>query len=213
MRERFLKELNELNFLLYKFCSKVVMQVEDSVTALILDDAKLAEKVKEEEKIVDEMQRDIERRCMLILLKEQPVASDFRRLSCLSKITTDLERIGDHAEDIALLSLDIHSEDIRKLDVLAKMCHIAQDMLTKTIDGFINNDFDEVKKVPEMDDELDRLFEEIKKQLARLLHKDFCQCEDIIILLMIAKYLERIGDHAVNISRGVLYLEGKSKTY
>lgn len=207
MRERYIQKLEQMNLSLYKMCAKVINQINNSVEALFQGNSSLANDVCNQDIIIDEMEKDIENQCLQILLREQPVAKDFRRVSAILKMITDIERIGDHAEDIASLVLTLDDKNVRNIVVIKDMCRIAKDMLDKSVEGYIKEDMELCDRVVEKDDKLDKLFQMAKKELARHLDTDNMSNDDVVSLLMIAKYLERIGDHAVNISEWAKYYE------
>ena len=143
---------------------------------------------------------------MKLLLHQQPVASDLRLISAALKMITDMERIGDQAGDIAELVTFMAGEPyIKKLEHLPQMAAATQRMLTQAIDAFVRRDLALAQQVMEMDDIVDGLFEEMKSELILLLPKDTANASQCIDFLMIAKYYERIGDHAVNIAEWVEY--------
>ena len=148
------------------------------------------------------MERAIESRCLSLILKQTPVAGDLRMVSTALKVVTDLERIGDHASDIAELILRIHGKDVYKmLDHLPVMAAKASDMLHDAIEAFIAQDDSMSDEIIKKDDEIDQLFNQTKTDVAEMLKasSDDDNIDNAIDLLMISKYLERIGDHAVNI--------------
>lgn len=211
MREHYLRELEQLHLQLLMICTKVVNQIEESIVALNTNDKELAAKVVEDDRIVDNMERDIESKCFYILLREQPVAHDFRRVSTALKMITDLERIGDHAADIASLVMLLQDVKAKDIDFIASMCELASKMVKKSVDGYIKEDAKITAKLPPMDEELDLLFIKAKSMLALAMRSNTYNCDDIVSLLMISKYLERIGDHAVNISEWTNYYQTGKK--
>ena len=158
------------------------------------------------DKKVDEKEREIEALCLKLLLRQQPVARDLRFISSALKMITDMERIGDQAADISEIVLFIADQQyIKKLEHIPAMAGATIEMVTKSIDAFVNRDVDLARKVISMDDVVDDLFDQVKAELIALIGKDASNGEQAMDLLMIAKYYERIGDHAVNIAEWVEY--------
>lgn len=204
MRERYQNKLKELNVSLFNMCNIVIEQISNSFVALKNHDLELAKSVIEKDTEVDSMEKEIENDCLHIMLREQPVAIDFRRVSAALKVITDIERIGDHAEDIASLVIDLqgHSYDVRMINDMAS---VAKTMLKSSVEAYIKEDYELCQNVISMDDTLDSMFSSVKKELSTYMIKNNVKMDDILSLFMISKYLERIGDHAVNISEWVMY--------
>ncbi|WP_295214256.1 phosphate signaling complex protein PhoU [Ruminococcus sp.] len=182
---------------------------EDAISAAIQgmleDDEKLAEKVFNIELEIDQYERDIERLCMRLLLMQQPVATDLRVVSSALKMISDLERIGDQAFDIADITKHVTFRDFSSKVHIKEMAKAVIIMVTDSVDSYVNHDVSLAKKVAEEDDKVDALFSKVRSELADLIRTDQDKAEDAMDLLMIAKYLERIGDHAVNVSEWVIY--------
>jgi len=160
------------------------------------------------------MEKKIERDSLLLLLKQQPVAKDLRSISAALKMITDMERIGDQAADIAhiVTILSEKGEYIKKLEHIPMMADMAIDMVAKSVKSYVDLDIELAKEVILKDDQVDDLFELIKKEFIDLIKKDANNGDQAIYFMMIAKYLERIGDHAVNICEWVIfYLTGEHK--
>ena len=143
--------------------------------------------------------------CLKLLLQQQPVASDLRLISAALKMITDMERVGDQASDIAEISKIIIEEGRGINEDMKKMAHEAVKMVTDSVDSFVKRDLDLARKVIAYDDVVDDWFSKMKKEVIDLITKDSYSGEYSIDLLMIAKYLERIGDHATNIAEWVEY--------
>lgn len=205
MRNRFDEQLEQLNVGLIKMGALCEESIACAVKALF--DEKTSEmitKVNDNEEETDHMEHDIEALCMKLLLHQQPVAKDLRCVSSALKMISDMERIGDQAADIAEITLDIaHSPVISRVPI-AEMARNVIVMVTDSIDSFVRKNLSLAQAVVYRDDEVDRLFLEVKQELIRLLGQGDSG-EACIDLLMIAKYLERIGDHAVNIAEWVEY--------
>jgi phosphate transport system protein len=162
---------------------------------------------------VDQKERDIEALCLKLLLQQQPVARDLRQISAALKMITDMERIGDQAADISGIALYLADTPyIKKLEHLPQMASAAIRMVTGSIDAYIKKDLVLAREVMEMDDIIDDLFDVVKRELIELIRQNAGNGEQAIDLLMIAKYFERIGDHAQNIAEWVEYsMTGKHK--
>ncbi len=206
MRSNFDKELDLLNNELIKMGSLVEDRIKSAVEALINRDSNLAKKIIEGDIEVDNMERDIESKCLKLILQQHPVAGDLRLISSILKMITDLERIGDHAQDISEISLLFSSEKyIKELTHIPQMAEATIYMVKKSIDAFVNHDIDLAYQVINFDDKVDHLFDIIKDELILLIREDVNNGEQAINFLMIAKYFERIGDHAENIAEWVLF--------
>lgn len=168
-------------------------------------DRALAGRVPVLEGEIDQMERDIESLCLKLLLRQQPVASDLRQVSAALKMITDLERIGDQANDIADIVSTIEGVPKEMEERLYSMAQAAIHMVTTSIDAYVRQDVDRAKRVVIFDDTVDNAFQEIKKALVEYIAKTPELGEYALDQLMIAKYFERIGDHAVNIARWVMF--------
>ena len=193
-------ELQELNKDLKEMAHMVVTAIEQTFIAFEDQNFTLAEEIIKGDRTVNDMERAIESRCLSLILRQQPVAGDLRQVSTALKVVTDLERIGDHASDIAELILRLKSDHayhiVKHLPVMAAC---AQQMVHNAIDAFIERDMDAAVQIIKKDDEVDDLFNQVKNEVIELLKASPDQADQGIDLLMIAKYLERIGDHAVNV--------------
>lgn len=206
MRARFDEQLEELHTKLIEMGMLIEEGIEKVSSSIILHDERQANAAIEIERLVDEKERAIEALCLKLLLQQQPVAQDLRVISSALKMITDMERIGDQIEDIAELSiLLLESSFIEKLEFLPKMAETASKMVRGSIDAFVNNDKSHAEAIIKMDDEVDGFFIEIKNKIISLIQKGSAGGEDAIDFLMVAKYYERIADHAVNIAEWVLF--------
>lgn len=207
-RKLFEDELTELKNELVEMCRLTETMISDAVTALLNRDRALGKSIGELDKRVNEYEMDIEKRCMRILLRQQPVAKDFREVSTALKMITDIERFGDQASDIGDLVYHMPGETyIKPLHHLKAMGNLAVKMARESVDSFIRNDEKLADEVIKTDDEMDDLFETVKDELIALIKKDGNNGDQAIVLMMIAKYLERIGDHAVNVAEWTKYSE------
>jgi phosphate transport system protein len=189
-------------------CRLTEDMIDNSTSALLKMDKISAKNVVESDKRVDEYEMDIEKRCMRMLIKQQPVAKDFREVSSALKIITDIERIGDQARDISDIVVTFQEDHyFKKLEHLEKMGNLAVEMVHESINSFINNDENLADITIARDDDMDRLFIEVKDELIDYIKKDSSIADQAITFMMIAKYFERIGDHAVNICEWTKYNE------
>lgn len=214
MRNRFDTELENLNLELIKMGSLIETSIESSAKALINQDLELVKKVNELEIEIDEMEKTIESHCLKLLLQQQPVASDLRIISTALKMITDMERIGDNAEDIAeIAKFMVDQKFIKDLVHIPQMAEATISMVKRSVDAFVAKDLELAREVCKDDDIVDNLFSVIKKELIEKIHEKEDNGEQAIDLLMIAKYFERIGDHAENIAEWVIFsLTGEHKT-
>ena len=206
MRKLFDEQLKELNIEMIKMAGQVETAIAGAAEALIKNDISLAKQVMGGDEIVDDMEKKIEHLCLKLLLQQQPVATDLRRVSTALKMTTDLERIGDQAVDIAELTLKIGRTDNVHIPQMAKA---VIRMVTDSINAYVNSDEKLANDVMAEDDRVDELFVKIRDELIKMAadsrEKGKQVGEQAIDLLMVAKYLERIGDHAVNIAEWVIF--------
>lgn len=214
MRNRFDAELENLNLELIKMGSMIETSIETSAKALINRDLELIKKVNELEIEIDDMEKTIEGHCLKLLLQQQPVASDLRIISTALKMITDMERIGDNACDIAeIAEFMVDQEFIKDLIHIPQMADATISMVKRSVDAFVNKDKGLALEVCGDDDIVDDLFHVIKGELIEKIREKAENGEQAIDLLMIAKYLERIGDHAENIAEWVIFsITGEHKT-
>lgn len=206
MRSRFDEQLTLLNHSLIEMGAMVEAAIHTASEALVHQDADIARSVIAGDEAVDQKEKDIERQCMQLLLQQQPVARDLRLISSALKLITDMERIGDQAADIAELTVYLSSQTfIKKLIDIPMMAEATMKMVTTSIDAFVKKDVYLAEQVIDGDDIVDNLFMAVKKDLVALIMQSEENSEQAMDLLMIAKYFERIGDHAVNIARWVIY--------
>ena len=206
MRSHFDNELEILNNELIKMGSLVESKIEDSIKALINRDTALAKEIMTRDDEVDDMEKSIENRCLQLIIRHHPVASDLRLISSILKMITDLERIGDQAADIAEISLLLADQEyIKELRDIPKMAEATIKMLKNSIDAFVNKSLDLAHEVIAFDDVVDDLFDIVKDDLIDFINRDIKYGEQAINFIMIAKYLERIGDHAQNIAEWVVF--------
>ena len=203
MRNLFDSQLNTLHRKLIEMGSACETAINLAVKALLEGNADIAHEAASHDHEIDQMERDIEAICLKMLLQQQPVARDLRQISAAMKIITDMERIGDQAEDIGEIVPFLNGRTGVGCEDIRLMAETAQQMVRSSIDAYVNQDMALVKRVISMDDIVDDAFDRTKETL---IHMISCNREDgqySLDLLMIAKYLERIGDHATNIAEWV----------
>ena len=202
MRSRFDEQLMKLNTELIELGTMIEYAIDSGAKALTERDLALARRIMEYDREIDQKERDIETLCLKLLLQQQPVARDLRFISAALKMITDMERIGDQAADIAEITTmaNIVPEDILHV---ADMAKATIKMVTESIDAFVQADLELARAVMAYDDVVDDLFDRVKLELIELIGKHPERGEYAIDLLMIAKYFERIGDHATNIAEWV----------
>lgn len=211
MRIRLEEQLQQLNLEMIKMGVLCEDAINNSID-ILFDAGSDAEKKKRKYKEVrradseiDHKERELEALCMKILLRQQPVASDLRIVSSVMKMISDFERIGDQASDIAELAQYIIKSDLPEKIKIKDMASETATMVTDCIDAFVNKDLEGCRNIYKHDDVVDSMFTEIKDEIIRLVQSDNVDGELCIDLLMTAKYLERIADHAVNIAEWVEY--------
>ena len=213
MRNRFDEQLHTLNHELLEMGALIERAIRSATDALVKQDVEAALQAIAADKEVNQAERDIESLCLKLLLQQQPVARDLRLISSALKMITDMERIGDQAADIAELVVYMSKEPYMKpLNHLPQMAEHAISMVTGALDAYVRKDVALAQEVMGMDDAIDALFVTVKDELIALIRNDASAGSQAIDLLMIAKYYERIGDHAQNIAEWVEYaLTGKHK--
>ena len=209
-RRQFEEQLLQLKDLLTKMGELNCEAIEDAVCALETQDTELARKTKGVETLVDEKEQEIERLCLKIIVKQQPVASDLLFVTSAMKMITDMERIADQAVDIS--ELVIKMSRLPYADSVAEISDMAdrvQEMVRAAAKSFVERDGELAKAVCRADDAVDDLFDAVKKKLTHVMYKDIDDDENgeqALDMLMIAKYLEKIGDHATNIAEWVMFM-------
>ena len=205
MRNRFDQQLEKLNVELVTMGALCEDALTYAIRALFDRESDMAERAEEAEKQIDQMEREIEAICMRLLLQQQPVARDLRVISSALKMIGDMERIGDQAADIAEIVKYLKEDDVPNLRHLREMSDFAAGMVTASINSFVRQDLDLAKKVILDDDVVDGYFEKVKETLIGLIADGDIDGAFLLDILMIAKYIERIGDHATNIAEWVVY--------
>lgn len=206
MREKYMMQLKQLNDLLIQMGQMVEHAIELSISALNNQDKETAKKVVAYDEEIDEKEKEIEQLCLKLLLCQQPVARDLRFISSALKMITDLERIGDQAADIAEIAILLADKQyIKDLEHIGKMAVETTDMVIKSINAYVKNDVNEARRVITHDDVVDELFVTVKHELIQMINQNVETGEQATDLLMVAKYFERIGDHATNIAQWVIF--------
>ena len=213
MRRRFDEQLARLNNCIIEMCVIVEQAITNVDKALIEQDVALAREIIASDDEIDDKEKEIESLCLKILLQQQPVAQDLRLVSSGLKIITDLERIGDHASDISeIILLLADKRYIKNLEHITLMAEATMKMLKESIDAYVRRDLDLANAVIAYDDVVDNLFDTVKNDLIELIKENATNSDQAIDLIMVAKYYERIGDHATNIAEWVVFtLTGKYK--
>ena len=206
MRNRFDRQLKKLNDELIDMGSMIEKSIEKALVALVTQNVEKAQEVITFDLEIDRQEREIESLCMKLLLQQQPVAGDLRLISSALKMITDMERIGDQAADIAELAIFMAEKPyIKELKHITQMGQETMVMVVTSVDAFVEKDLQKAQEVLVHDDIVDQLFDAVKSELIEMIHQDKEIGEQATDLLMVAKYFERIGDHATNIAEWVIY--------
>ena len=209
MRNRFDRQLLELNNELIEMGGLIEKAIEMAISALVKQDVDRAEEAIKFDEEIDHQEKEIENLCMKLLLQQQPVARDLRLISAALKMITDMERIGDHAADISEMTILMAGSTYEKshidIELVKEMAKETTDMVIKSIDAFVNKDLELAREVLKQDDNVDRLFDQFKHQLILKINENVKNGEQATDMLLVSKYFERIGDHATNIAEWVIY--------
>ena len=213
MRSKFDEQLKELNREMIAMGQRIVQSIALAIQALADKDSKLAKQIMDGDYEIDRMQKRIEGICFNLLIQQQPVAKDLRTVTAAMKMVTDMERIGDHAADISEMTILMgENSQIEQFSHIKKMASETMLMLNQSIDAYVMRDKTRAKDVIDHDDIVDELFSQAKKDIIQLICKNSDEGEEATDLLMVAKYFERIGDHATNIAEWVIYSLKTSET-
>ena len=212
-RSNYEEEIGEVRRMLLEMGSRVDVMVSQAMEALTRQDTVLAEQILENDDAIDDLDVRIESECMRLIALQQPIARDLRVIGTAMKVITDLERIGDHAVDIAKVArkLAVHSF-YKPLVDLPRMATIVHQMLHDALAAFVNHDLELVKQVVASDDMVDDLFHNIREELHETMQRDSRLVVQASYLLFVAHYLERIADHIVNIAERVHFVETSTLT-
>jgi phosphate transport system protein len=206
IRTNYDKELKGILDNLVLMCRYIESAIEKCMKALTESDLELAKEIYEDDKIVDKLEHDIEQSCLKILLMENPVARDFRDVSAALKMITDLERISDQTWDIAEITIRLgKNEHMKNMEYIPQMVVLVIQMVKDGIQAYINRDLALAQSLDKTDDKVDAIFEKAMTEQIALIKNDSEKAEQAIMCIMITKYLERIGDYAVNIGEWVEY--------
>lgn len=213
MRNRFDRQLAQLNNEMIQMGSLIEEAIELATGALLNKDMEKAREAIEFDKEIDQQEKEIESLCLKLLLQQQPVARDLRQISAALKMITDMERIGDHASDIGDITLQMaDTAYVNNLEYIQDMAKETTVMLVQSIEAYVNKDQEQAARIIEQDDVVDNLFDKMKAELIEWIAKNPEKGEQVADLLLIAKYFERIGDHATNIAEWVIFsITGKHK--
>lgn len=206
MRNKFDEQLNELNSEMIRMCELIEEAIGKAVSALVNYDVDSAKKIMENDVLIDRAQKKIENICFNLLIQQQPVARDLRNITAAMKMVTDMERIGDHAADISEMTIYM-SNGAEKPDLtdIRKMAKETVVMLNWSVEAYVEKDIEKAKQVIKHDDIVDDLFDTVKKYIIKMILSENKDGEQATDLLMVAKYFERIGDHATNIAEWVMF--------
>lgn len=209
MRNRFDRQLLELNNELIEMGSLIEKAIEMAIAALVKQDVERAGDAIKFDEEIDHQEKEIEGLCMKLLLQQQPVARDLRLISAALKMITDMERIGDHAADISEMTILMADSTYEKsemdIEIVKEMAKETTDMVIKSVDAFVSKDLELARHVIKQDDVVDNLFDRFKHQLILKINENVKNGEQATDMLLVAKYFERIGDHATNIAEWVIY--------
>ncbi|MDR0396054.1 MAG: phosphate signaling complex protein PhoU [Oscillospiraceae bacterium] len=205
MRKRYYQQLETVHNGLIRMGALCEDAIASAARALLDGDEKTRAEAVALEHDIDMIEREIESMCVRLLLHQQPMASDLRRVTAAQMMIIDMERIGDQAADIADISAFMTGSPVKSDVHIADMARATAKMVTESIDSFVREDLELARSVIRYDDAVDDLFSQIKRQLIERLRADGAYAQECLDLLMIAKYFERIGDHAVNIAGWVIY--------
>ena len=215
MRDNYLKKLEQMQKELLEMGMLCEEAIQKTYRLLVSEQEReeLVKAIDVLEREIDAKERRIEADCIQLFLQQQPVASDLRLISSALKMITDLERIGDHATDIAEIletgSIKVPAKDID----LAKIAEIAMDMINRSVESYVQKDLEMAREVIDRDDVLDELFINVRKEISRCSAEKIYTNDQTLDLLMIAKYYERLGDHATNVAEWVEFsLTGKHRS-
>jgi phosphate transport system protein len=206
IRYQFEHELESLKLELIKMGDQVIANIKDGMTSFLTLDTVLADKTIKSDKMINAAEQTIQKECLRIILREQPVAKDLRLIAAILKMITDLERIGDHAADISKMT--IYMQKTQKPFPIVQfkpMIEASMAMIKKALDSFVKSDIKLAGEVIDDDDYVDGLFEQARQTIAAAIRNNVIDADYATYAMMIAKYLERISDHAVNIGEWVIF--------
>lgn len=207
-RTTFINELNQLKENVADMATRVEKNYETLFEAYEKKEKAAIEKIVAVDKDINRRQREIESECLFLITKQQPIVSDLRAVTASLKVVTDIERVGDHVADIAELLIRMDMKELSVYSVhLNPMIRETRDMLRMAVDAFTGGNKEEAQEVIQKDDVVDELFNAVKNDVIESLKKETRDADESVDILMIAKYLEKIGDHAVNICEWEIFKE------
>ncbi|NFD30803.1 phosphate signaling complex protein PhoU [Clostridium botulinum] len=207
MRKVFDEELLKLHNSILRMGSIVEKQINTCIKALVEKDEKLADEVIKNDDVVDDLEKKIEDECIVLIAKEQPLATDLRKIFTTLKIVTDLERMADHAVDIAKIAKKIKDEKyVKPLIKIPKMADLVQNMIKESLDSYVNENKEGAYKACTLDDEIDHIYKTTFKESIDTMIERKESINQLTQFLFVCKYLERIADHATNICEWTIYL-------
>ncbi|NFD77427.1 phosphate signaling complex protein PhoU [Clostridium botulinum] len=207
MRKVFDEELLKLHNSILRMGSIVEKQINTCIKALVEKDEKLADEVIKNDDVVDDLEKEIEDECIVLIAKEQPLATDLRKIFTTLKIVTDLERMADHAVDIAKIAKKIKDEKyVKPLIKIPKMADLVQSMIKESLDSYVNENKEGAYKACTLDDEIDHIYKTTFKESIDTMIERKESINQLTQFLFVCKYLERIADHATNICEWTIYL-------
>ncbi len=208
IRVNFEYELRNLHKKMEEMSESVELAIDDVAYALEKQDINLAKKIVLDDRTIDDMEKAIEAKCLSLITKEQPVARDLRVVTATLKAVTDIERIGDHASEIAELVIRNGNNNLYLIsNMMPVLVKETKKMVHCSVAAFMKREIEEARKVIESDDIVDNLFNQMKEEIVIHFKEDSIDPDMLVDLLMIAKYLERIGDHSVNICQWEIFRE------
>ncbi len=206
MRSKFDEQLKMLNNEMIAMSTMIEQAIREAIDALFTRNVDKAKQIMRDDELVDQEQKKIENICFQLLIQQQPVARDLRTITAAMKMVTDMERIGDHAADISELTVFLeNSPYLMKADNIKRMAAETMTMLIHAVEAYVEKDMDKAREVIEHDDIVDALFVEVKADLIDVMQEHTDYEEYAADLLMVNKYLERVGDHATNIAEWVIF--------
>ncbi|MDY0074970.1 MAG: phosphate signaling complex protein PhoU [Acholeplasmataceae bacterium] len=207
LRQSLLQSMEEIKNEVTHMADLALKHLREGLLAFKTNDFKLAEEVMKKDEDVDHYEEEIAKKALRIIWKEQPVASDLRMVTGILKLITDLERIGDHASDVAEMTLHLtESRNPRVMPITSKMAERVEQMVLKSIESLVRVDETLAREVIDEDDEVDELFQTLINKMTTELKKEAIDPNEAIYILMVAKYFERVGDHAVNIAQWIIFM-------
>ncbi len=206
-RNSFDQGLQQLHNDILRMGSIVEKQIYLSIEALINQDGELAVKVENDDDLVDALQKEIEDKCVKLIAMQQPLAKDLRNIFTTIKLVTDLERIADHAVDIARITRRlIGKKYIKELVDIPKMSTMVQEMIRMSIDAYVDGNVEKAYEICKMDDEVDKLYKMVFIELLEYMRKDSSTIQQAAEFLFVCKFLERVADHTTNICESTIYM-------